>query len=152
MRGPDFWSGLLFTLLGIWLAYEGRDLGLGELREPGSGFILFYLGLIMAALSAGVMVSGLVAGKGTTVASLWAGKRLGKVLLVVAYLTVYAMLLEPVGFVPLTVLLLILLFKTVEPQGWTTAIVGSVVTTAVVYVVFGLGLGTQFPAGLLAPG
>ena len=59
------------------------------------------------------------------------------------------MLLEPVGFLPLTVVLLILLFKTVEPQSWTTAILGAIVTTLVVYVVFGIGLGTQFPPGLL---
>ena len=74
MRSPDFWSALVWLAVGLGLAHEGWDLGLGELREPGSGFILFWIGIAMAALSVGVAVSG-SAGAGTSlrVASLFRG-------------------------------------------------------------------------------
>src|SRR5690606_5327833 len=91
----------------------------------------------------------LAGGDRSTLGALWQTARWRNVVLVLLYLTVYAIVLETVGFIIATVLLLILLFKTVEPQSWTTAIVGALVTTAVVYLVFGLGLGTQFPNGWL---
>ena len=48
-----------------------------------------------------------------------------------------------------TAVRLLVLFRAVDPLPWTGAVLGSVVTTAVVYVVFAIGLGTQFPVGLL---
>lgn len=149
MRSPDFLGAVVWLAVGLFLAYQGRELGLGTLIEPGSGFILFWIGLGMAALSLALAGTALAGGDRSTLGALWQTARWRNVVLVLLYLTVYAIVLETVGFIIATVLLLILLFKTVEPQSWTTAIVGALVTTAVVYVVFGLGLGTQFPNGWL---
>ena len=149
----NFWSGIACLLLSVVLVVEGRDLGLGELREPDSGFVLFWVGVIMAALSAGLMIGAFMGtGRSSGDVAQPFGSRWRKIPLVLAYLVGYAVLLEAVGFIPLTLILLILLFKTVEPQSWTVAIVGAVATTAAVYVVFAMALGTQFPAGLLARG
>ena len=149
MRSPDFLSALLWLAVGLFLAYDGRDLGLGTLVEPGSGFILFWIGIATIALALGLAATAFVSPDGATLGRLWQGVQWRKTLLVLAYLVAYAAVLEPVGFILATIVLLILLFKTVEPQSWTTAIVGALVTTAIVYVVFGIGLGTQFPNGLL---
>ena len=148
LRSPDFVSALVMLALGIYLAYQGRDLGLGALSEPGSGFILFWIGLFIAGLALALAITSFAESGGPTIGQLWDNPRWAKVPLVLLYLMVYTAVLETVGFLIATPILLILLFKTVEPQSWTTALVGAFATTVVVYVVFGIGLGTQFPNGL----
>ncbi|MET4700594.1 putative tricarboxylic transport membrane protein [Constrictibacter sp. MBR-5] len=153
MRPSDIGTGLLGLGLGLWLVYEGRDMGLGDLHEPGSGFILFWVGALMAALSALLAGSAVLAGAGGAAGADGSpfGERWRRVPLVLAYLVVYCALLEAVGFILLTIALLFLLFRTVDPQSWTKAVLYSVAITLAVYVLFGVGLGTQFPAGLLEP-
>jgi putative tricarboxylic transport membrane protein len=148
LRSPDFLSALFWLAIGVYIAMEGWDLELGTLSEPGSGFILFWIGAAMIALSVALAVTTLIGGGGATVGQLWQNPRWRKVGLLLFYLVVYTIVLEPLGFIISTVILLILLFKTVEPQSWTTAIVGALVTTALTYIVFGIGLGTQFPDGI----
>ncbi len=159
MRPSDIGTGLLGLGLGLWLVFEGRDMGLGDLHEPGSGFVLFWVGAIMAALSVALAVGALTrsaataggdAGRDAGGGSPF-GERWRRVPLVLAYLVVYSALLELVGFIPLTSLLLLVLFRTVDPQSWTKAVLYAVAITLTVYVLFGVGLGTQFPAGLLEP-
>jgi uncharacterized BrkB/YihY/UPF0761 family membrane protein len=53
------------------------------------------------------------------------------------------------GFILSTVLLLLFLFKAVEPQKWSWAVLGAVISTLTAYGVFQLWLGTQLPRGFL---
>ncbi len=147
MRKSDIGTGLLGLGSGLWLASAGHDLGIGNMNEPGSGFILFWIGLILAGLSAALAAVGAFgSGSGDGVPF---GERWQNVPLVLFYLIVYSALLETVGFIPMTTALLLLLFTTVQPIGWKAAIFSSVAITLTVYVVFGVGLGTRFPAGIL---
>ena len=73
----------------------------------------------------------------------------GKMAVVMLTLAAYAGALEPLGFIPATALMLLVLFRAVDPLPWPAAIGAAVGTTAIVYVIFGLGLGTQFPMGVL---
>ena len=52
----------------------------------------------------------------------------------------------------MSALLLLVLFKTIEPQGWLVAIGGAIVSTAVAWLVFARWLGTQLPVGTLWAG
>jgi hypothetical protein len=45
------------------------------------------------------------------------------------------------------VLLLLVLFLTIDRQGWIAPPVGAVLATAMAYIVFHRWLGTQLPAG-----
>jgi hypothetical protein len=57
--------------------------------------------------------------------------------------------LKGLGFIVSTFLLLLFLFKGLEPQKWRVALVLAAATTAVCYVVFGVFLELQFPPGIL---
>ena len=139
MRGRDIVSSLFWLAMGIGVCYGGFDLGLGTLRDPGGGFMFFWAGVIMASLSLGVLIQAMrtkpVQGE---MSAIWAGVPWKKILSVLAVLFIYAYAFTPLGFILTTVLLLIFLFKAVEPQRWSWAILGAVVSTLAVYTVFRL--------------
>jgi putative tricarboxylic transport membrane protein len=81
---------------------------------------------------------------------LWEGVKWGRSLKLILALLIYAILFKPLGFIISTFLLLVFLFKGLEPQKWSAVLVLSIATIAICYVVFGVFLEMQFPAGILA--
>jgi uncharacterized BrkB/YihY/UPF0761 family membrane protein len=112
--------------------------------------MFFWVGLIMVGLSLGILIR---AARGKAVhgemRAVWAGVPWKKMVSVLAVLFLYAYLFTPLGFILTTVFLLIFLFKAVEPQRWSWAILGAVVSTLAAYGVFRLWLQCQLPQGLL---
>jgi putative tricarboxylic transport membrane protein len=149
MRTGEIIAAVFWLAIALGIAHAGRDLGLGRPSEPGSGFMIFWIGVAMAALSAATLLAALRRPAGEGLGSLWSGLRWQTVPSVVVLLVLYAYLLPMLGFPTVTVLLLVILFRTVEPRGWLAAVAGAVVTAAVVYLVFGRWLGTQLPMGTL---
>lgn len=148
MKREDIGSSLFWLLLGAGVTYAGWDLGLGKLRDPGPGFMLFWVGLIMVGLSLAIGLAALRRAPRPP-EPLWAGTRWWKIVLVVAALVGYAYALERLGFFLTTVLVLIFLFKAIEPQRWTVAVAGAVLTALAAYGLFNLWLGAQLPRGAL---
>ena len=147
MRTADVLSACLWGLVGAYFIYAGLDLGLGVLRDPGSGFMIFWVGLFMALLSAFVFVAALRATAVSTLSSLWSGTQYAPIVRSMAALCVYAVVLPWLGFTVATVLLLIVLFRALESQPWWTTLLWAVVPTALSILVFRRWLGIQLPAG-----
>ena len=146
----DTVTALLALALAIYFAFEGKAMGLGHPSDPGSGYIQFWTGLIMSVLAVVQLVHSLLPNANKAgMASVFANIRWGKVLYVTALLMAYTATLEFLGFLIATFILLVILFKTVEPQGWGISVLGSAVTTLVAWGVFVAWLGTQLPAGVL---
>jgi putative tricarboxylic transport membrane protein len=140
--------------LGLGVCYGGYKLETGTLNDPGSGFMFFWLGMIMVGLALGILVKAL---KQTSVTGelkkvFWTDIRLSKILAVLIALILYAYLFTTLGFLISTLILLIFLFKVVEPQTWFKAVLGAVIATGSAYVIFYLWLGSQLPRGLLGIG
>lgn len=147
----DSLTALIALAISGFILFQGLDLGLGRPSDPGSGFILFWTGVIMTGLSGALFVHSLLArpedalGLGDN----FAGLRWGKVLYAVALLVLYTAVVEYIGFIVATFVLLLVLFKTVEPQSWRASILGAVLTTFGAWAVFVAWLGTQLPSGTL---
>jgi len=136
--------------VGLGVCYGGYDLELGTLRDPGSGFMFFWVGLIMIGLSLAVLVKAVRMKPDQKGGGLLRGEvRWAKILSVLAVLVLYAYVFPHLGFILSTVLLLLFLFKAVEPQKWSWAVLGAVISTLTAYGVFQLWLGTQLPRGFL---
>jgi len=136
--------------VGLGVCYGGYDLELGTLRDPGSGFMFFWVGVIMIGLSLAVLVKGVRMKPDQKGTGLLRGEaRWAKILSVLAALVLYAYVFPHLGFILSTVLLLLFLFKAVEPQKWSWAVLGAVISTLTAYGVFQLWLGTQLPRGFL---
>jgi putative tricarboxylic transport membrane protein len=144
------WGGLAWLAFGTFIAYQGYQLGLGEAREPGSGFAIFWLGLMTAAFSLSILYSALKEGS-EDLASLWAGTRWQKVLLIIVLLLVFGFLFDRIGFILCSLVLLLVLFRIVDPVPWPTALLVSFGATFGIWYSLNKLLLIQLPNGWLSP-
>ena len=139
----DLVSGLFWLAVAILAAVQGLSLKLGSLNHPGAGFFPFWGGVVLGLLSIVLVVSS----RGRDAA---AGSRSrpesSKPLVVVGALLGYLLLLETLGFVAVTFLFLLLLFR-LERLTWAFSAVSAGVGALASYVLFQLWLKTQLPTG-----
>jgi hypothetical protein len=125
-------------------------LGLGNLHQPGPGFIFFWTAIAMGALSIAVFVRAWAARKTGEPEGLIFGKEnVPKIILVLLSLFLYAFFMEALGFIPITLLLFIFLLGMIERKRWGLTIFVSLVVTGISYLVFEIWLKSQLPKGLL---
>ena len=150
MKRNDEISSLIWFFFAVYICIESIRLPLGSWRDPGPGFLPLLVGLILASLSIICFTQAWRAESADQKAS-WYSRERGKNLIgVLLALLTYALVLDPLGFLASTFLLLIFLFRFgMEPQGWFWVIGGSGVASVSCYVVFELWLRTQLPRGIL---
>jgi len=146
-------SSLFWMAIGVGVCYGGVDLELGTLHDPGSGFMFFWVGAIMSGLSLFIFIRAMRdKGKAGEMKILWSQVKWKKNIYVLAALFLYAYAFSHLGFILSTVPLLIFLFKGVESQRWSVAILGAILSVLTSYAVFQLWLGAQLPRGFLGIG
>jgi putative tricarboxylic transport membrane protein len=148
IRNSELWGGLFWLAFGAFVVWAGRDMGLGRLNDPGSGFAFYWIGILMCGLALAVIGQALIVG-GPTVASLWAGTRWGKVLVVVGLLLAYGIGFQSIGFIPCTLVLLLVLMWFVDPVRWWLALIVALVATFGVWAAVTKWLKIQLPPGIL---
>jgi putative tricarboxylic transport membrane protein len=138
------WIGL--GLLVMILSYR---LGLGGLRNPGPGLMPFLLGFFLCIISFYFLLTFLYRkGEREGPAEAEQGRVYSwRLWLVLASLFAYALLLEPLGFPITTLLILIVLFRSMNNR-WASVLLASCVTVLVSYLIFTY-LGIRFPKGIL---
>ena len=55
----DFWSGVMFTLLGLGFAWKATSYSMGTAARMGPGYFPHWLGIIMAVLGAVILLGSL---------------------------------------------------------------------------------------------
>jgi putative tricarboxylic transport membrane protein len=152
MGRADQFSSLFWFVLGLAVLFPSYRLGLGTLTSPGPGFLPFWCGLILSALSLGVFFHRLFTpsgGESQEIRKLWGGVRWVRGVFVVAALLVYTLVFSSLGYLLSTLALLLFLFKTIEPQRWAVAVGGAVLASLISFIVFALWLDVQLPRGIL---
>jgi putative tricarboxylic transport membrane protein len=150
MRKYDRISSVVWLLFATYICVESIRLPLGSFRDPGPGFLPLLVGIILGILSL-ICFGQARVGKSSEIAASWYPQERWKNLIgVLIALLLYAVVLDVLGFLISTFLLLILLFRfSSEPRPWVWAIGGSAIASASCYAVFELWLRTQLPKGLL---
>lgn len=146
LRRAELWGGLFWLGIGAFIAWQGWLLELGSLREPGSGFVFFWLGLIISAFAVFIAVAG-VRGRGPLLNEMWRGARWRNVLLVVLALIAFGFLFERLGFVICSLALLLFLMTVVDPVRPVLSIPISVIAAVGVWYVLEKMLLVQLPKG-----
>jgi putative tricarboxylic transport membrane protein len=150
MGKADRISGSFWFIFSVFISYESYKLGLGALRHPGPGFFFFWTGIVTAILSLIVILRSLKkpSRAGTTESILGNWNRT-RIVLVLLSLFLYALLMEWLGFLIVTLLLFIFLLGVIEKKGWPFAVLVSLIVTALSYLIFEMALQSQLPKGLL---
>jgi hypothetical protein len=139
-------GSLFWLLLGIIVSFASYRLGLGSVREPGTGFVPFGAGMLLAILSLCSLFQEYHKQPGSK-ESLFKGTLWLKVIFAFVALLIYAQLLPYGGYIICTFLLMLFLFNIVERQkAWRVALY-SLLTTGLTYYVFSKALNLQFPTG-----
>jgi hypothetical protein len=150
MRNPDQFSSLVWLLAGIAIACSSLKYGFGSFHEPGIGFITFFAGAFLALLALLLLLTSRREQKMPgRFWDLWTGLDVKKVIYVLVLLALYTFLLRPAGFLVSTFILLSLLFRVKGAHHLTTAVLLSILVTAVSYFVFEVWLQVQLPKGIV---
>jgi hypothetical protein len=121
----------------------------GNIRQPGPGFLPFWVGVILALLSMVLWFQARFRKPGADSARFLSGE--GNWPYVAAAgigLFIYTFLLEPLGFIGSTPLLLVFLFRVIGKQKWWVGITGSILVTLFTHLIFRVALKVQLPRGL----
>ncbi len=149
MNRADRISGIFWLIFGILVSAESARLGLGTLHRPGPGFLYFYAGIFLSLMALIILVRAFATKSRGPQESVFSGGRIRKALSVLTAVFVYALLMERVGFVPLTLLLFLFILGIIEKKRWWVAVLTSVAVTLAAYLIFETALHSQLPKGLL---
>ena len=147
----ELWSGLVALAFSLFVVWSGIDMGMGSINDPGSGYVLFYAGLLMILFSA-IMLYSAVKDGGPTFLSLWKDVLWTKPLIVIALLIAFTLAFETVGFLISTTILLIVLLRVIDPVPWVRAISIAVLVPLVCWYVLVKLLLIQLPSGVFQIG
>jgi putative tricarboxylic transport membrane protein len=144
-------SALFWLLLGLTALFGSIKIGLGTVREPGSGFLPFIASITIIVFAVIILVQSL--GKdeerNRTLASLWRGLRWKRPLAVCIITAGYILLFERLGFALATFLFLMTLLKGMESIAWWKALLLSGFTTSLSYLLLSFSLESTIPKGIL---
>jgi putative tricarboxylic transport membrane protein len=137
---------LVIAGIALW---QSVKVPMGSIRQPGPGFLPFWVGVILALLSVVLWFQASFRKPAAEPVRFLSGE--GKWAYVAAAgigLLIYTFLLEPLGFISSTFLLLIFLFRVIGKQKWWVGVTGSILVTFFTHLIFKVALKVQLPRGL----
>ena len=145
-------TGLFWLAFAIFVAVMARDLGgTGTFNRPGAGFIFYWSAVGLGALSIVLIIMSLMKREEASSESAWKGVKWGNAVLAMGVLFVYALILQPIGYLLATLLLLLILFSIGRPPSLKLlrgSFVSALLTTAVSWVLFRIILEVPLPRGI----
>lgn len=143
----DRMSALFLVGVGIAICVESIRLGVGQVSDPGPGLIPLGCGIVLGFFgSIVVMRTFKIPTEGREDISehrvQWQ-----KLTIILASLIGYALLLDFVGFLLVTLCWMVFICR-VGKIGWKASIFISIITTLLSYILFEYYLGIRFPRGV----
>jgi hypothetical protein len=151
MKKTDQWSGLVLLVLAGFICCGSILLPYGNIHNPGPGFFPLWLGIILGALSIGLLLQSARRKEGARVLGdiLPEKVRWQKVLWVLIALVLYGCLMNIFGFLIVTFFLMAFLLRFIEPQPWKSVIGSTLVGSLGCYLVFEVWMKLRLPKGFL---
>jgi putative tricarboxylic transport membrane protein len=146
-KGTDLWTGLFLIIFSGAVIREALDLEVGTPTNPGSGFMIFGTAVVLGVLALLQFLKALVSRAQADQAP--EEIRRWRIVAVIGVNILYIVLLEPVGFLLCTFLLLSFLFQVYEKGKWAWAVGGAAATSLLTYVIFSRLLQLNLPKGLI---
>jgi putative tricarboxylic transport membrane protein len=146
-KGADLWTGLFLMIFSGAVINEALNLELGTPHNPGSGFMIFGVAVVLGLLALVQFLKSLLihehSARETEKIHPW------RIIAIIGANILYIVMLEPVGYLLCTFLLLCFLFQVYEKGKWALAVGGAAVTSFLTYVIFSRLLQLNLPKGVL---
>ena len=139
-------SGVALFLFALATGWEARKLPFGTVNAPDSGFFPLSLAVMLAMLSALIVFASWLPGARATAPTSWQGA--GRVALAVAALVAYVAVLNQLGYLLATALIMLLYLRGLERVRWSVSLAITIVSVVASYVLF-RRLGVPLPAGIV---
>ncbi len=143
-------SSAVFFFIGVFIMAISLPYELGGLHAPKTGFLPFLTGAAACTLS---LIGFVAASRKKKAGEKWKRVLRGfsweKPLITMGALLVYAFVLNTLGFIITTALLVAFLLRAIIPQKWSVVVSGAVLTPLIAYLVFQVCLKSQLPTGFL---
>lgn len=149
MKKVDQMNGFAFLIIAVLICWGAAKLPYGNVRDPGPGFFPLGIGIILGTMSIGLIVkTTMQKEKGRMIKELLSEKiRWGKVLFVIIALILYGALINYVGFLVVTFLLIAFLLRFVDPQSWKKVLGWALIGSIGAYLIFEVWIKLRLPKG-----
>jgi hypothetical protein len=139
----DFWSGLMFLVVGIAFAWGATAYNFGSSARPGPGYFPFGLGVLLALLGAFTLFESLTVETED-------GEKIGKwafrpLIWIVGSVAAFGWALPHLGMVIALPILVMVSAMAGDEFHWRDAVISAVVLTVGSYFIFILGLKLTIP-------
>ena len=139
----DFWSGLMFLVIGVAFAWGALGYSMGASARPGPGYFPFGLGVLMALLGSIILFTSLTLEvEGGDKIGRWAWKPL---IMITATVAIFGLILPHVGMVVALPILVVVAALAGDEFHWKDALVSSIVLTIGSWLIFIKGLSLTIP-------
>lgn len=138
----DFWSGVMFTAIGLGFAFQATQYSMGTSGRMGPGYFPFWLGICLAILGAVVALGALSPKATETTVEKFDFKIL---FIIIGSVVLFGVLLQPLGLY-LSLFLLVLISSLASHEfSWRVSLANSVFLVVFCWIAFIKGLGLIFP-------
>ncbi len=151
MKKADQWSGLVLLVIAGFICWGALSLSYGHIHNPGPGFYPLWLGIILGAMAMGLILKATWQKEGAKVLrDILAEKvRWEKVFFVLMALILYGYLMNFLGYLIVTFLLMAFLLRFIEPHPWKSVIGWTLIGSVGSYLVFEVWMKLRLPKGFL---
>ena len=139
-------SGMALLVFALAVAWEAAKLPFGSINAPDAGLFPLSLAVALALLS-GLIVLGTWLPE-TAAAAMPSWRGAGRVMVAVTAMAAYIVVIDWLGYLLATALVMLLLLRGIERLKWRTSVAVTVVSVVGSYVLFGR-LGVPLPSGIL---
>jgi len=138
----DFWSGVMFTAIGLGFALGATQYNMGTSARMGPGYFPFWLGICLAILGATVALGALSHKATETVVEKFDFKIL---FIIIGSVVLFGLLLRPLGLYISLFLLVVLSSIASYEFSWKVAVINALFLVVFCWLAFIKGLGLIFP-------
>jgi hypothetical protein len=143
-------SSIFLLLFSSFICFFSYQLSIGSVRKPDAGFFPFFLGLTLGLLSIINFTKAIAQRKIAIekIRTLETDINWKNIILVLVVLFSYPLLLNILGFLPVTFLFTACFLRFIEPQRWSVVLGIGGAIAIISYFIFQYWLKIQFPSGI----
>ncbi len=139
----DFFSGLIFVVVGVVFAVGATNYSMGTSAKPGAGYFPLILSVLMAILGAIVLF------KSLTIET-EGGDPIGRIawrplIVIVGAIAVFGLCITRLGMIATIPILIVITSLAGDEFGWLGVVINAVVLTVASWIIFIVGLKLTIP-------